>query len=314
MSGTTPQTVPAAGAVTWPAERFLWAVIESAGVATAAWKCDGAIPAGLLSDAADQIPAPIEDLHAVGAAIADGRLIVCLARRDELITLTTDESVRSLTPEDIPPELGASDLDPRRLNLLVEAFEPLALRRARTRRHTLTAAGVLLFAGLVSIGLWRREHAALESAGRAQTASERVLAELGFKDGGGAGGGGGVAKLTAELEQRRGMAGIDLSLRQPPDAAAALNLVLSAWPTESSAKLQSVGLGPDGAVLSVLVPPPGDSAAFLSSLKPIDGWTLDEPRLASVGSETRLTLRMRPKPVAGGVGGAAGKFAGGAHP
>jgi hypothetical protein len=189
----------------------------------------------------------------------------------------------------------------------VDVFEPLPLRRARTRRHTLAAAGVLLFAGLVSLGLWRREHAAFEAARRAQAASERVLSELGFKGGGGAGGGDGVAKLTAELEQRRGMAGIDLALRQPPDAAAALNLVLSAWPTESPAKLQSVGLGPDGAVLSVLVPPPGDSAEFLSSLKPIDDWTLDEPRLASVGSETRLTLRMRPKPTAA-------KLAGGEQP
>jgi hypothetical protein len=289
-----------AGALTWPAERFLWAVIESAEAAAAVWNRDGAIPAGLISDVADQIPAPIEELHAVAAAAGSGRLIVCLARRDELVTLTSDASARSLTPANIPPELGASDLDPRRLNLLVDAFEPLALRRARTRRHTRAAAGVLLIAGLVSIGLWRREHAALESARRAQAASERVLAELGFTDNG-------MAKLNAELEQRRGMAGIDLALRQPPDAAAALNLVLSAWPTESSAKLQSVGLGPDGAVLSVLVPPPGDSAAFLSSLKPIDGWTLDEPRLASVGSETRLTLRMRPKPTAA-------KLAGGAHP
>jgi hypothetical protein len=293
--------------VTWPAERFLWAVIESAGAATAAWKRDGAIPAGLLGDVADQIPAPIEDLHAVGAASADGRLVVCLAKRDELIALTphsADESVRSLTPASIPPEIETSDLDPRRLNLLVEAFEPLALRRARTRRHTLAAAGVLLFASLASLGLWRREHAALESARRAQTASEKVLAELGFKDGGV-----GVAKLTAELEHRCGMAGIDLAAHQPPDAAAALNLVLSAWPTESPAKLQSIGLGPDGAVLSVLVPPPGDSAAFLASLKPIDGWTMDEPRLASVGSETRLTLRMRPRPVP-----ASAKLAAGGHP
>lgn len=306
MSATTPQTVPAsAGAVTWPAERFLWAVIESAGAAAAAWKRDGAIPAGLLSDVADQIPAPIEDLHAVAAAADHGRFIVCLVKRDDLITLTSDESMRSLTPASIPPEVDTSGLNPTRLNLLVDDFEPLALRRARVRRHVLAAAAVLLAAGLVTLGLWRREHAALDAVRRAQNASEKVLAELGFKDGGG----GGLAKLNADLEHRRSMAGIDLAQRQPPDAAAALNQVLSAWPTESSAKLQSVGLGPDGAVLSVLVPPPSDSTAFLSSLKPIDGWTLDEPRLAIVGSETRLTLRMRPKPVAGPA-----KLAGGEHP
>ncbi len=306
MSRDTPSTTPApAGAVTWPAEGFLWAVIESAGTASATWKCDGAIPPGLLSDVADQIPAPIEDLHAVAAAADHGRLIVCLAKRDELITLTSEESVRSLTPASIPPEVDTSGLNPTRLNLLVDDFEPLALRRARVRRHVLAAAAVLLAAGLVTLGLWRREHAALGAVRRAEAASQRVVTELGFKDGG-------VAKLTAELEHRRGVAGIDLALRQPPDAAAALNLVLSAWPTESPAKLQSIGLGPDGAVLSVLVPPPGDSAAFLASLRPIDGWTLDEPRLASVGSETRLTLRIRPRPVAGG---AAAKLAtGGEHP
>lgn len=280
-----------AGEVAWPPERLLWAVIEPSGAGPIAWKRDGEIPPGLLVDVADQVPVPVEDLHAVGAAAGDGRLVVCAARRIELVALHAEGRASSLVPAAIPPEIvGAGELDPRRLNLLVGAFEPIVLRRARTRRHWFAAAAVLLLAGLSTLGLWRREHSARETTRRVQSASERILSDLGLKDGG-------TAQLITELEQRRRVSGIDLASRRSPDAAAALNLVLSAWPAGTQAKPQTLSLGPEGAALSVLVPPPGDAAAFLSSLRPIEGWTLDEPRLTSVGAETRLTLRMRPKVV-----------------
>jgi hypothetical protein len=187
-------------------------------------------------------------------------------------------------------------LDPDQLNLLVGAFEPIAIRRARARRHFRAAAAVLALSVLVAIGLLRRARHDEQLTVQAQRDSSAMLAQFGFTDDIGLA----RLRLEAELDQRRRLAGVDINLRRAPDAAAALTQVLGCWPADTPAKPQSLSLGPDGATLSVLVPPPGDAAKFIASLQPVEGWTLDEPRLASVGSETRITLRLRSISTSGG--------------
>ena len=61
----------------WPAERFFWALLEAPGYTRA-----GELPIGLRQALEDEVPA--EDLHAVCAPAADGRLIVCAAPREVL--------------------------------------------------------------------------------------------------------------------------------------------------------------------------------------------------------------------------------------
>lgn len=300
--------------ITWPPERFYWAIVgpaSSSPAATVGWKRDGPIPPGLLADLADQVPVEVEELHAVAAAedrggSDGGRIIVCAARRDELGAVHAEGTARRLVPASLPVEVinadGAHDgaarapLDLGRLNLLVGAFEPVAARRARARRHARAAAAVLMLSVLVLVGLIRRAAHDENLAAQARRESAALLARLGFDGDAGPA----ALRLHAELDQRRRLAGVDVARRQDPDAAAALARVLTCWPADTAAGPRSLSVGPDGASLSVIVPPPGDAAAFIASLRPVEGWRLDEPRLASVGPNTRVTLRLHPLTTNGG--------------
>ncbi len=297
-------------AIVWPPERFFWAIVEPASSSPAAavgWKRDGPIPPGLFADLADQVPVDVDQLHAVAAAEVcgggdGGSIIICAARRDELEAVHAAGVARRLVPSSLPDEViyiasshgeaARTPLDPGRLNLLVGAFEPIASRRARARRHARAAAAVLALSVLALVGLLRRASHDERLAARARGESAAILARLGFDGDAGPA----TLRLLAELDQRRRLAGVDVARRQDPDAAAALARVLNCWPADTAASPRSLSVGPDGASLSVVVPPPGDAAAFIASLRPVEGWRLDEPRLASVGPNTRVTLRLHPAP------------------
>lgn len=88
----------------------------------------------------------------------------------------------------------------------------------------------------------------------------------------------------------------------PRDAANDLVAVLGSWPVESrNARPQSLSVTPEGATLAVTIE--GDAAAFLKIFTPPPLFTLEEPRLVSVGSLTRLNLRLRPEKNAAQAGG-----------
>ncbi len=55
----------------WPAERFAWCVIDAPGVRRA-----GVLPPAYLLDLAEEVPVNIDDLFAVTAPIAGGKVVV----------------------------------------------------------------------------------------------------------------------------------------------------------------------------------------------------------------------------------------------
>jgi hypothetical protein len=264
-------------ALRWPAERFFWAIIEApAGLCKRA----GALPQSLVPDLASQVPAPVEDLHAVCAPLGEGRIVACAAVR---IDLNGTDGALSLTPECFPAELDLAGLDPSILNLLVGPFEPLTLRRARGRRLLTRAGFVLVLLGLVTVGSLRRAAHAHAVTAAAAGAAKGLLALLGPSTT--------QPSLRAELDSLSRSAGFDLASRRSPDAAAGLEAVLSVWPSAIQSRPQSVSIGPDGVSIAVLVP--GNPADFVSALRPLAGWRLDEPSLVSVGAQTRINLHLR---------------------
>jgi hypothetical protein len=259
----------------WPPERFFWAVVEAP-----AWRGgrSGLLPPGLLVEAADGLPVPIEDLQVVGAACGDGRVVICAARRDEVAAV--DAGAVSLTPETLPGCVEA-DADPSALDLLVGEFEPLVMRRARLRRHAGLAATIVACATLAAIGLGRR---ADHWDGIATSAREARL-ELAAR----AAPGVAPDRLALEVARLRSAAA---GGRPPRDAALTLASLLDAWPRAAAATPQSIVVGDSGVSVSVSVE--GEPSAFLGALRPPEGWTLDDPRLNAAGGVTRLTLQMRP--------------------
>lgn len=259
----------------WPPERFFWAVLRMP-----AWRRVGSLPWGLLADAADEFPLPIEDLHAVGAPAGEGRVVVCAARRDELATI--DPRVASLTPEHLPDCIEAG-VDPEVLELLVGDFEPPEQRRARFRRHAALSATVFICATLIAIGVGRRTEHWTDVAAAARAARLELTARVAP----------GIAPehLAMEVAQMRSAAET-AGVRPPRDAALTLASLLDAWPQATSATPQSIAVSDSNVSLSVSVE--GEATAFLGALMVPEGWALEDPRLNASGGVTRLTLQMRP--------------------
>lgn len=258
---------------TWPAERFYWCVLDAPG-----WSRAGVLPPGVLQCLEDELPVPAAEVHAVGAPLPDGRLLVCAARREELDGIPA----LSLVPESVPVFVAGGD--PSRLNLLVGDFEPAVVRLSRRHTHLVAAAAVLACGLAISAGLlrrassWSREAAALEQ--QAAALAPPGGAEL-------------LADQIAAAREAAQVAGAVYA----PDSALALAAVLSGWPSSVACSAQSIAVDRTGASISVAVE--GDPEPFLSALRPPPGWRLDEPRLVNVGATNRVSLKLRP--VGGGT-------------
>ncbi len=279
-----------------PPDRFAWCLINAPGVRRA-----GVLPPAYLLDLAEEVPVNIDELFAVAAPIAGGKVVVCATLRSELASL--DDNVIALTPESIPDGVFASapgseriDADPATLNLLVGEFEPRAFRRARQRRHTLAAALVLLAALIATSGLLRRAAHWKGVIEESRAAFAELIASSAPN--------GDEHALERELAQRRASARASGALATPPDAGVTLAQLLAAWPADVPSKPQSIVITPSGVrslssasvvqSVAVSVSVEGDPADFLRAFRTPAGWTMDEPRLNTAGAITRLSLTLRP--------------------
>ncbi len=255
---------------TVPADRLFWSVIEARGVRA------GALPEGLWPLIDDDLPLDASLLWAVGTPADDGQFVVCAVRRDELDPASAS---LTLTPESIPEYIRASK---DAFNFLVGQYEPSPIRRARFRLHLAAAACTLLAAGLTAIGLSRRASSWEMVAGSAQHAANSLIASVArapnwTKD-----------DIALELMQRRHAGPSEPA--PPADAALTLAEVIARWPTHVPGRAQSISATGTDASISVTLT--GDVQPFLAALKPPEGWTLDEPRLASIDKATRLNLEL----------------------
>ncbi|MFN0131459.1 MAG: hypothetical protein ACKVW3_02840 [Phycisphaerales bacterium] len=273
--------------VRWPCGRFYWAILPAHG-----WRGKGdsssEVPVGLRAALEDEFPVPTEELHAVATPLASDTLLVCAARRDALASLTMmDHPVLSLTPESLPDFAASHSVvtqsvcDPASLNLLIGEFEPVPVRAARGRTHTIAAASLVMCAALISLGLLRR---AERSDALASETRQATIALVGRAVPDGT-----SASMATELASLRAA---KPAARAAPDASLALAAVLTAWPRDATCRTQSITVGPSGASVAVTIP--GDAAAFLRAFKAPAGWTMDEPRLNAADRAVRLAIRLRP--------------------
>ncbi|MBL9118534.1 MAG: hypothetical protein JNL80_01310 [Phycisphaerae bacterium] len=117
--------------VTLPAERLYWAVLDPRPLGRSRI-ADSEM--GFLFE--DSLPVPIETVHARFARLADGRAIACGIDREALERLDRARLL-SVTPDRIPEPVRelvgeSAALDAADFNLLVGAYEPVAVRSVRS--------------------------------------------------------------------------------------------------------------------------------------------------------------------------------------
>ena len=263
--------------IEWPAERCYWSVVD--------WpvRCkDGPAPAGLLHEAAADIPCDVDTLHAVVARDARGQTIVCAAALSGVEQVWADPSCRAvlaLHPATLPEWL-ASDLDPARLNLLSGRYAPRHLTRQRTMRHALYAATLCVCSSLIALGLERRIQQHHADAARGQAAIEHMIADTD------------IEAIAQELAQRQVRLQLAPSLALPADATMALALVLATWPDVADAFIESINVSESD--IQIAVSTTAESATLLEVVTAPAGWRLEEPRLSSARGVSRIALRFRP--------------------
>lgn len=263
--------------MTWPAERFFWAVLEAPGVKKA-----GELPPGLVTLLDEHVPVSVNDLHAVCVPLKQGRLAVCAAMTLELSDLPMD--TLALTPDSLPYFFRDEGISAARFNMLVGVFEPSPFRKARLTNHAFAAGIALLCGTLLTIGLHRRASHWQENAIHARAAAKSLAASV-IADGR-------PDDLASQAARLRGIDAALLSSSSSTDAAVSLAAFLSVWPANVPSRPQSISVRASG--ISVAVSLDGDPSAFLSSLTPPAGWALDEPRLNTSDTVTRLSLNFRP--------------------
>ncbi|HMN39727.1 MAG TPA: hypothetical protein PKE29_02710 [Phycisphaerales bacterium] len=277
-AATDPNTGAAAAKVTvWPPECFYWAELDACG-----WSGRGPLPPGLLAPLAEQLPVELADVHPVAARLDTDRVLICAVPRAALAEL--DASMLELKPAALPPGTGAG-ASVNDLNLLVGEFEPAPVRAVRRARHAHFALTLLFCAALLAAGLVRRGVCASAAGAAAARASDEILRSAPeHRD----------DALARNARAMQAIADAARRVRPPTDASPALAELLKSWPTSVPSKPQSISITPDGISLSVVLD--GDAAPLLAAFKPPPGYVIDEPRLSSAGTVTRLSLHLRPSP------------------
>lgn len=203
------------------------------------------------------LPVPVESLHVVRAALADGgallvgieaeRLRAHLAQRQDITGDTW-----ALLPDRIPEHIAGADAAGvlAELNLLQGPFEPARRRQVRRLRDLAIGLGLALTLALALAGIERRvaaQDAATDALRR--KGQERIAQVLGRTSPGRMPN---AALLTQEL--RRLEQAARSTATAPLDAAGLLQQLWAAWPADVRCQVETVSLAPDRLVVRGTVP------------------------------------------------------------
>lgn len=251
-----------------------WAVLDAPGIHP------GPLPEILHPMLSEDIPEPIDDVHAVCTPTKRG-LLVCAVPKRRLRQVPSEAS------ESLPASLpsgweNAAKLES--LNLLVGSFEPPAVTRAR-RRLVRNCVGAAIVATLgIGVGM---NDLRLKSEFQTKTLRDTTMEAVHSVVHQNAS----RSDVLDELAVLRREAAAMAARPSVPDAAVDLAALLAAWPVDSRCDVRSLSVNSAGATSTVEVPTE-ETSKFLAELKPPNGWALDEPRLQGVSREVRTTSQV----------------------
>ncbi len=275
--------------LTWPPERFYWAVLDTSSLPRGG-RQDRRL--GYLFEAS--VPGQdAEHLHAVYRRLpGDGRYVACGLPHDEAEAAAA--AALTLRPESLPSFI-AEPVDPATLNLLTGRFAPPAVRTLQRRWIGLVALVVLLCAALATLGLERRVQAAKRGIEAIEAARGAVLAEvLGAEAG--EGGQPASLRLTAERRRLEETRDADVNVSAVTNGAVLLASLLAHWPPDVHATTESVSVGDGSVTIRAAVPTMADAQQFADAFAPMSGWRLRQPRSEARRDDVAVTLVLEAVP------------------
>ena len=294
--------------LTWPSERFFWAVLDASVLSAARtkrWRWSlqrlGYLFESVLPGLA------IEDVHAVyrrlrgpspGAGPGAGagqRYLACGLTRSVLEQEVGPQAV-TLTPGSLP-SFVEEDIEPNRINLLTGSFLAKPVRTAQ--RRWLLHASVILIActSLIIFGLERRVHGMRNQVNSVTAAKGRIVEQLL----GPAPSRSGAPllqpwalRLTAELRRLEQTRSPDVGGTEMVDCSAILSDVLARWPKDLHAMTDSMSVTPTSITIRAAVPTMADAQRLADAFVALPGWRLHQPQSEATRHHVNVTLRLQP--------------------
>jgi hypothetical protein len=282
-------------AIAWPHDRFFWAILDSVidrkervsvRNTNARRRHVRALSLGEMLLLESEIPVPIDEVHAIGMPLSDGRVAVVAALHHDLdsLDLRTVRLIPASLPECIKTEFDET-IRPSTFNLLIGARLSRTLQTRHRHRHFVAMGFVLAFVALIALGLDRRARRWTADARAFEIAAlEHVHRVLGPKAD--------VDTLAITLDRERIQSQRHVTTPRPRDAAIDLASALSAWPSSIDARVHSLTINSAGVAFSLSTE--GDPTPLLGALKLPTDWTMEEPRLNTSDHTTRVSLAMHP--------------------
>ena len=287
--------------LTWPPERFFWAVLDASVLSAARtkrWRRSsqrlGYLFEGVLPGLA------IEEVHAVYRRLrgpspgAGQRYLACGLTRSVLEQEVGPQAV-TLTPASLP-SFVEDEIELDRINLLTGSF--LAKPVRTVQRRWLLHACVILIActSLIIFGLERRVHGMQDQINGVVATKGRLVEQLlgPAPSRSGAPLQPGALRLTAELRRLEQTRSPDVAGTRMVDCSAILSDVLARWPKDVHALTDSMSVTPTSITIRAAVPSMADAQRLADAFVELPGWRLLQPQSEVRRDHVNVTLRLQP--------------------
>ncbi len=269
--------------VRWPCESFYWAILPLP-EPNRHWRRQRS---RLLWAIEEYVPVDLEELQIHFKPIPGNSVVACAVDRSRLEQLTPE--ARILQPASAPDWIPA-EVDVASFNLLTEAALPRSVRRSQAAFYSALAIMASIIVAISCVGLERHTRAWMTSSQRLD--SDRISQ---MRSRIGTPGGDATAALIAELRRLRQTRVKLTTTVDSFDAAASIQSLFMAWPSDSGVKIDSIAIAPSAIDISGAAAESEDAEVLASALRGLSGWVLRQPRFESSATGHQVSLQLLPK-------------------
>ncbi len=233
------------------------------------------------------LPVPLERVHAVARALADGRSLLCGVEVERGRRLV-DSGALSLRPAALPDWLDVP-VSAESIELLHAPLQPRAVVRLQRRVAMVLVALLVATALLLTVGLERRRIAAAGREREAVAAVAALAAEVAV----GVAGADGLPpalRVSSALRRARQSAEAWRGALSASDAASVAADLLGVWPRTLECRTDLITVSGSGATISTRVADPECAQVLIDSLRSVPSLALEAPEVSVERDGVRVRL------------------------
>jgi len=231
------------------------------------------------------LPLPVDDIHAVFVAGSDNRIIACACLRDHLVRLAAFSDV--VHPVEIPGWLDC-DRGAAEFNLLGGEIASNRVRRMGVVQLVAVLLVCTLLSGLLSTGFVLRSRAferVRQDAHAATSAAQRLVLPP-------AGAGAQPASIRlAALVRTVNANSLAVTDSDFVPATDSLEQILARWPQD--VRLQRLTVGKQDIRIDLTMPVSLDPSLLIGALEDLEGWVLSAPVIRRSQETTAVSLSLQ---------------------